>query len=122
MIPSAWRLFKTIDSFMKLINIYQMIRINKTGELCHINMFGKLSLKEGIINIQLMKRPAMTNNNTENKSYYCGLNNWTKSVMIVHTRSLIEPFVNKVSFKPINRTIRMYFNTKNPFATTNIRR
>lgn len=93
-------------------NIFRMIRINKTWWLRHINIFGKLTLKKGVIDIQLTKRPAMTNINTKNKPYCGGLNNWTESVIIVHTRPLIEPFVNKTSFKPVNRAVGMSFNTK----------
>lgn len=74
-----------------------MIRINETWGLHHINIFKKLTLKKGITNIQLMKRPTMSNNNVENKLYYGGPNNQTESVMIVDTRPLIEPFDNKVS-------------------------
>lgn len=96
-----------------------MIKINETRGLRHINIFKKLALKKGIANSQLMKRSTMSNNNAENKLYYGGPNNQTESVMIVDTRPLIEPFDNKVSFKHVNRTIRMSFNTKNSF-TTNI--
>jgi len=63
----------------------------------------------------------MTDSNAKDEFHSGRFNDWTECFMVVNTRSLMESFGYESSFKPVNRAIRMSFNTKNPFTTNNVK-
>ena len=62
----------------------------------------------------------MIQSNSEDKANGCGLKNWTKCIMKVHTGLLMKSFGYKTSFVFEDRAIRITFNSKHPFATVRL--
>jgi hypothetical protein len=121
MIPSSRSLLEAIDGFMKLIDKCGMVRVYKACWLGHKDIFREPILKKGFVNVQLAERPTITYCNTKHK-FHCGrLNNGTEGFMVIHTRSLMKAFGYKVSFKPVNGTIRTSSNTLNSLTANQIR-
>lgn len=121
MIPSSRSLLKAIDGFTKLINICGMVRAYKACQLSHKDIFREPVLKKGFVNVQLAERPTITYYNTKHK-FHCGrLNNKTEGFMVIHTQQLMKAFGYKVSFKPVNGTIKTSFNTVNSLTAIQIR-
>jgi hypothetical protein len=61
LVPSPRSLFKAIKSFDKLANCSRVFRILITWRLPHINIFFKKTMKESILNIQLITTPIVGN-------------------------------------------------------------
>jgi hypothetical protein len=85
-------------------------RVNKTWRLFHVDLFGKNTIEEGIMNIKLMNLPISRNRNRENQSDSGLLNNWTEGFRIINTFLLGKTSSNKPRFIALNTTINMTFD------------
>ena len=76
----------------------------------HVDFSLKTTIKEDFFNINLGYMP-LTNidnyNKTMNNSY---LYNISKSLLIIQTILLREPFSNQSAFAPLNQTMRLNFD------------
>jgi hypothetical protein len=69
-------------------------RVNKTWRLFHVDLFGKDSIKEDIMYIELMNLPTMPNHNGQNQPDNCLLNDKTKGFRIINAFLLSKTFSN----------------------------
>ena len=73
-------------------------------------------MKEGIINVQLAKRPTLTGGQcyyTTNDGHF---NNRKKGLLVIYALFLSKTLGNKTGFKPLKGTISFKFHFINSFA------
>ena len=64
-VPNPGRLFKPINGFVEFANKGGFVLINKPRWLRHEHSFREAALKKGIVDVQLFKRPSMTDSKTK---------------------------------------------------------
>ena len=90
---------------------------NKTKWLLHINFLDKITMKEDIFNIQLIKWPRTHSNHGEKETDISNLGNRGECVTIIRTINLSISFSNQAGLKAINLAIRTNLNRVNPTTT-----
>ena len=93
-----------------------ILGVEYTIWLRHIDLFGKMPVEKGVINIKLAKALLAMEGNAEHNTDGDRIDHGTKSLMKVNTRLLVKAFSNKPGFIPSNRAIRILFDMKNPFV------
>jgi len=99
---------------------YQTPPEQQTRRLLHVNFLLKITMKEGIFDIQLMKRPVTYCCHCKEEANSSHLGHGRESVTIVKAINLSVPFCNQSGFEPMNLTIRANFNCIHPSATNNL--
>jgi hypothetical protein len=100
--------------------VVRTIRIRKSRRMAHIYFLLKNTVKEGILDIQLTKRPTTRNSQREQNADSHGLDHRTEGILVVKAISLLEPLSNPACLVPLNRTISMCIHLENPFAVNDI--
>jgi hypothetical protein len=98
----------------------RMARISIPRRLVHVNIFSKNPMQERILNIKLAHAPLTRHSQRKKNTDSRVLNNGTKRIIIIDSFSLFEAFSDKPCFVPINGTICLIFQLKNPFTVDNI--
>lgn len=70
------------------------VRMDKARWLGHENLFGKITIEEGIMDIKLMNRPMRRDCYGENDTDGCWSNNWAKCIKVVNAFGLVISFSN----------------------------
>src|SRR5436189_5163073 len=91
-------------------------RIYEPWRLCHVNSLNKITMKKGILDIQLTEGPATRNGKTKNGMNRSGPDNMTESFIKINTSLLMETLCYKPGFVVLNRTIYPMLKLKDPFA------
>ncbi|CAL1414849.1 unnamed protein product [Linum trigynum] len=98
-VPRARGLAKPVDSLAQLTHVIRELGIPKSRRLSHANLFMKWTLKECIVDIELMDRPVMREGNDE----YCAdcdrLENGTEGLVEVNSWPLVKSLGDETSFE-----------------------
>src|ERR1044072_5085099 len=89
----------------------------------------KITMKESIVDIQLMNGPRLGKSNVENCPNGPGIHHEAKCLIAIHTCNLLPTITYKTSlialkrtirFIALKRTIRFFLMAKNPHAANNV--
>src|SRR3954468_6705189 len=113
-------LFQSINSLLEVANMIRTSWIDEPWRLCHVNSLNKITMKKGILDIQLTEGPATRNGKTEDGTNRSGPDNRTESFIKINTSLLMKTLCYKPGFVALNRTICPMLKFKDPFAADDI--
>ena len=73
--------------------------------LVHVDCFGKVTVKEGILDVELSQWPIASYSKMEYSSYSCWLDNWAERLVTVDARSLCFAVNYQSRLVPFDRSI-----------------
>ena len=68
---------------MQLANMGRKVRVSKALWLGHVNVFVKITLKEGVFYVKFMNNPTLGDSKSKDNVNSGGLHNKTKSLSII---------------------------------------
>jgi len=92
----------------------------KHRRLLHVNFLLKITMKEDIFDIQLMKWPVTNCCHGKEEANSSHLGHEIETVTTIKAINLSVPFCNQSGFEPINLTIWANFNCIHSSATNNL--
>ena len=95
-------------------------RVDESRWLLAVNSLIQMTMKKGVLDIQLMNRPGTRRSNAENNPNRCWLNNWIESLFVVDAILLRKSSNNPQSFVTSKRAIRVILMLENPLAGDNV--
>jgi hypothetical protein len=94
--------------------------IDEPRGLLVVDFFGKIAMKKGVFDVELMNRPILRHNERENDADGGWFDNGTESLVEVNARLLCETMNDPACLGTSKRSIRIEFVTENPFATYDV--
>jgi hypothetical protein len=113
--PSARSLLKTIEGTTQPTN--RPIRNGVPRRWLHIDFLTKLTIEEGVLDIQLRNRPLTNRGNSEKGPNSGHVSNRSKSLLVVNTILLLETTRHKASLIALKRAIRAGLDLVDPLAS-----
>lgn len=77
-------------------------------------------MKKGIVDVQLMNRPAIRHGKMQHNMDSGGLDHWTKSILKIDARALMKALGDQTGLVLVNSAIGVPFDTKHLFTTNKI--
>lgn len=77
-------------------------------------------MKKNILDVELMNRPVVGERQAEDCADGGWFDNWTESLIIVHTRPLSESAKDPTSLISLQRTIEIQLMFEDPFSSDHI--
>jgi hypothetical protein len=120
--PCTRRLLQPIKRLHKAAQMMRASKINKTRGLTHINLLLQYTMKKGVLNIKLAKRPPTSNSQSEQQTNSSRLNNRAASILIIKTIPLFESLSNEMRslLVPLNGAMSMFLYFKNPLGVNDV--
>jgi len=97
-----------------------MSAILKTGRLGAVYCLGQIAMEKGILDIQLMNRPAARECQGQNCADSSRFDNRTEGLIKINTWALCEATKHPTGLVPFQRTICLELVLEHPFAANNI--
>ena len=119
LVPSLRSLFKPTNILMLGTNMMRIMDVSHALQLRHIDLFCKMPIEKGIVDIKLVSSPLAIEYNDKHNTNGDGIYHKTKSLVKINARLLVKSFSNKVSFITCNSAIGILFNAKHPFFSHN---
>ena len=94
----------------------RIIRVSHALLLCHTNLFREMPIEKSIIDIKLVNSSLAIECNAKHSTDGDEIYHMTESLLKINVRLLVKAFLNKESFIPCNRAIRILFDVKHPFV------
>lgn len=71
---------------MEVTNVRRKGGIDKAGRMLTKDSFVKMTMEEGILDVELMDRPGMRSHDAEDNANGGRLDDWTKGLVMVESR------------------------------------
>jgi hypothetical protein len=113
-VPSARRLFQTIDGLVELANIIGMSRIFKPWRLFHVSSFFQDPMQKSIADVELPHRPIARHSKGEHQAHRGMFNDWTESVEVVDAVALSKTLSHQPGLELVNRPIGFVLGLEHP--------
>ena len=97
-----------------------MSSILEASRLRIVNCLRESPVKEGVLHVQLMNRPAARECQGEHYANYSRLYNWTEGLIEVHARALGEAAKDPARLVPLQSSISMELVLEDLFAGDHI--
>jgi hypothetical protein len=113
--PSAGSLLKTIEGTTQPAD--HSSRNGVAWRRLHIDFLTKLTIKKGVLDIQLRDRPLTDRGNSEKGPNSGHMSNWSKCLLIVNAILLLKATSHKASLVALKRAIGASFDLVYPLAS-----
>jgi hypothetical protein len=90
-IPGTRRLLQFIQGLVQAAHKIWSDSIREAGGLTAEDSLTECVMEEGVLHIELMKRPVAGGSNGEHRAHGGRFDNWAESLIVVYTRVLREP-------------------------------
>ena len=115
--PSTRSLFQTIYCLLDLVNVIWFRWIFKTQRLLHVDCLFQITMEKGILNIQLLNFPLLSDCNVENCAYGSSPYNRAESLYKISPFLLLISSCNKPGLELIHSSIGIVLHLVNPSTT-----
>ena len=110
------RLLKSIEGLVKQADVLGARRVDEAGWLLTMNHLIKVTMKKGVLDIQLMNWPSMGDGDAEYNADRSRFDNRTKSLVVVNTRLLGESTYDPPGLVPSKTAISAKLVLEDPLA------
>jgi len=95
-------------------------RVDEAWRLLTVDGLLKMTMKKGVLHVELVDRPRARGSNAENNPDGGRFNNWTEGLIVVDAVLLRETPDNPASLVPSKRTISIILVLENPLASDDV--
>jgi hypothetical protein len=118
--PCTRCLFKPIERFLQTANMSRMGGVKKARRLLTVDGLLKMTMKEGILDVQLMNGPGVHASDAQDETDCGRLHHGAECLTIVHTLLLRESTDHPSCLVTGERAIRIEFVVKNPLPGNHV--
>jgi hypothetical protein len=105
--PGSGRLLESIEGLDKLAHMIRMIFVDEAGRLIAVYSFGKVTMQERVLDVELMDDPAPGSCEMKNCPDGCWLDHRREGLMKIYPWPLREPAYNPSGFTAFKAAIRL---------------
>ena len=120
MVSSSRRLLQAVEELVEPAHQLRVSGVNEAGGLGAVDRLGEGAVEEGVLDVQLVHRPAPGDGEGQHSADDGGLHDGAESLIVVHTGALGEPPEDPTSLVPVQRTICLQLVLKDPLASHHI--
>ena len=120
MVPSPWRLLQPVKRTGEQAHEVRMLGVDKTNGLLTEHLLGKVTVQEGVGDIQLMHMPDSRDRQLKHGADRARFHKWSESVGEVYARALPKSTNHPSSLVALKRTIRAGLVVEHPLASDDI--
>ncbi|KAL4590438.1 hypothetical protein LXL04_003367 [Taraxacum kok-saghyz] len=120
LVPCPGSLFEAIQCLTQATDMMRVMGAHVTRWLLHVDLFGEVTVKESIFDIQLMYRPVPRYRNGKNCAYRSGFDDRTKGVVKIQPWLLGKTLCHKATFVAVKFSMRVKLMAIKPQTTNDV--